>query len=474
MASLATILFAFSLKSHLFRPPLKMRIINFIVYPSLVYGLFYASGYGPGNDFPDPKNSQLPWLNFEGEPTTVDSEKVALPYKVCMTQTARTHNWKFINWHTFGPTFGQWLLPWLCFTAQLPFETRNTRTSFMSLLMILGSPLLGAYSLSLMLLNANWISRTFRQLGVRARCAAPPDGCEKEDVLESVRRILIEVQHVPIKIVLGENHDLVQMVVRPENKPAWVNLAREIFKTKREITLSLITQLAGVAVSQVLTVVQFFTAGEDDNSIFLGVAVNCLWSWMIPLVFGYVYVGAQRNATSVRDAINAIKPPRINKVERRAWRGPGLIEEGGMIDTIYDRSLEEKVDSCNFLVDRTNEVEERKITRFWGFPIAGWEKEPGPVFVFARRHSHMVACEHMRKGFEQLVKRKKREISTRSSWGDFETNLAGRSSDVEAPKDLDVHNGAPKVVRFNFIVSCLVGFFLQWSTVGSAILIAFK
>src|SRR5580698_10208727 len=110
----------------------------------------------------------------------------------------------------------------------------------MSLLLILGSPLLAAYSLSLTLLHANWIDRTFRQLRIRSRRLTRPDRPEKEDVFNSICQILIEVQHVPIRFVLGENYDFAQMVVRPENKPAWIKIAREILKTKREKTLSLI------------------------------------------------------------------------------------------------------------------------------------------------------------------------------------------------------------------------------------------
>lgn len=141
------------------------------------------------------------------------------------------------------------------------------------------------------------------------RRVAAPGRPEKEDLLESAHQILIKAQHVPLTIVLEESHDFIQMVVRPENKPAWGNLAKEIFKTKRGMTLSLIPQLAWVAVSQVLTTVHFSTTGEGDNSVVLGLAINSLWAWMIFLVWGWVYVGTQRNVTSIRDTICAIKPP---------------------------------------------------------------------------------------------------------------------------------------------------------------------
>jgi hypothetical protein len=98
---------------------IQMRFISLILLPGLVSALFYASGYGSGNDFPSPNNSQLPWLDFGGRPTTNDSLKVALPYGVCMQQTARPNNWKFISWNMFGTSFGTWLLPWLALTGEL-------------------------------------------------------------------------------------------------------------------------------------------------------------------------------------------------------------------------------------------------------------------------------------------------------------------------------------------------------------------
>jgi hypothetical protein len=55
--------------------------------------------------------------------------------------------------------FATWLIPWLALTAQLPFETKERLTNVMSLLMILGSPHLAAYSLSLMVLTPRWINR---------------------------------------------------------------------------------------------------------------------------------------------------------------------------------------------------------------------------------------------------------------------------------------------------------------------------
>jgi hypothetical protein len=115
----------------------------------------------------------------------------------------------------------------------------------MSLLLVLGSPLLGAYSLTLMMFNAHWINAQFRKLEQQSNnavlCPRRPNHCS---AINDVRYSLIEMMHVPIKVLRGEDYDLAQALVRPENVAMWESLATEIAKTKRAMTLSLYAQLA--------------------------------------------------------------------------------------------------------------------------------------------------------------------------------------------------------------------------------------
>ena len=60
-----------------------------------------------------------------------------------------------------------------------------------------------------------------------------------------------------------------------------------------------------------MTITSFFTSLSTDwsTSIGLGLSMNCLWSWMIPVVLGWVYVGTQISAGSVKVALTeAIVP----------------------------------------------------------------------------------------------------------------------------------------------------------------------
>jgi hypothetical protein len=271
-------------------------------------------------------------------PTDNISLAMGCRYSDCVRFSNQTTGWQLLTWNQFAPMFSAWLLPWLALTAQLPFETRGPATNIMSLLMALGSPLLAGYSLALMVLNARWINGTFRRLREQGRNLHPKRP-EHYDALSVIRWILIEIQHVPIKFVHGLNYDFAQMIGRPENAATWKKFGKEIFKTKREKTLSLFTQLAWVIVAQVLSICQFFTTGADDDSVVLGLAVNALWAWMLPVVWGWVFVGTQVRARYIRDAIDTIRPSRITLVNPLSTfdsQVPTLTENGFQQDESFN------------------------------------------------------------------------------------------------------------------------------------------
>ena len=558
-----------------------MRYTILLFFVALVWG-----GYYDPDHFPMPSsNTSVPFVDCFGQSTNNHSLACGVTYDFCLQQTVDSPGWVLTTWNLFVPQFGAWLLPWLALTAQLPFETKDQPTNLMSLMLILGSPLLGAYSLTLMILNAHWINAAFRKLQQSNVIALHPKRPDHYDALDSVRWILIETMHVPIKCVFGRDYDLAQMIVRPENAEVWKSLAGEIAKTKRAKTFSLYAQLGWVVVAQVLSLIQFFTTGFTDNSVALGLAINSLWSWMLPLVWGWVFVGAQTSAESIRLAFQSIRPV-VTKVARgrhkkpvnhdNAHNGPNAGQssteghqsstedgqsstEGGQISTeggqtsteggqasieggqasaegsqvpvdggqistedrqaaIEGRQAYEsrKVlkESCDFLEDRTDEIVETGMDTYWGLPIAGYEKEPGELFVFARVYTHMTACEHIRTAFDELRKKQQQEKTVQcdscascesgdscESWNEqnFEANLEGTAAqiqhyifqnrsenasdpqemnplaeDIEGKSDLEVHSGAPTDIGIHFVVAGLIGFLLQWGTTGAAIFIAYR
>lgn len=201
-----------------------------------------------------------------------------------LTNNWSTNGWTLLTWNQFVPVFGTWLLPWLALTAQLPFETRDSATNIMSWCLMLGSPMLAGYTLALIVLNVRWITREFRYLREEVKGLSPKLDSQQIEALEGISWILCEIQHAPLRVDFGSNHELAQVIVRPENAAAWIQLRHELGRTKRRKTRSLFAQLAWVIATQLLSIIQLFTTGADDNSVELGLAINSLWTWMLPLV----------------------------------------------------------------------------------------------------------------------------------------------------------------------------------------------
>ena len=131
------------------------------------------------------------------------------------------------------------------------------------------------------------------------------------NAIRAARAILVELQHIPIGVRNGTRREIAQLVARPENWTWWCGLRRGIRNTKREWTYSLYAQVGFVCVCQLLAIISFFTSLSIDwsTSIGIGLAINCLWLWMIPVVLGWVYVGSQTSAGSVKATLTRATVP---------------------------------------------------------------------------------------------------------------------------------------------------------------------
>jgi len=345
--------------------------------------------------------------------------------------------------------------------------------------------------LSLNVLNARWINSQFHTLteGFRKLDEGSTGLSRRHDQIDAVRWILIETQHIPLKINPESRHELAQVIVNPEHMEIFQQLKNELSKTKRQATLSLYTQLGLVVVTQVLSIIQLFTAGGKDNAIGIGVAINSVWAWMFPITWGWVSVGTQTRAKSIRDALKAVK-----------------------MDLVDDNGKNFRT-GCNFIIDMTDEADVEEKTRF-GFRIIGWEREPGPPFAFARFQSHMIVCETIRHAFNTLPRKQRDKTPVRGSESDWDeknwqVNLTGTPSEMSRyifdQKVEDPQNGIPledghippsredpenqcplanskplphddtsDSMRNNVFIATMIGIILQWGTTGGAILIAYK
>ena len=253
--------------------------------------------------------SQISLYDQHGRHTTILADAWGISYASCKALCGTRDNFDDYSWDLLSQGIGSWLIPWLALSAQLPFETKNKTTNIAALLLTLGSPALAAYSLALTLLNARRVNRKFRHVREENQWVHHP---LQYKAIKAARSILIETQHVPIQIWNGRRREISQLVVHPENWLWWCSLRRKLLMTKRKWTYSLYAQVGWVCVSQLLAIIDFFTAKSiADSSIDIGLAINSLWLWMIPIVLGWVYVGTQNSAESVKAALTDTDVPTL-------------------------------------------------------------------------------------------------------------------------------------------------------------------
>ena len=431
------------------------------------------------------------------------------------------------DWTFFSECMTSWLIPWLALATQLPFETIDRRSNLTVMLLAIGSPALITYSLALTILNARWINQSFRQIKDKLHAEKFP---QQTNALRAARKILIESYHIPIQIVNGPDREISQLIAIPENWTWWVRLLELIQKTKRGWTYSLYSNVGWVFVAQLLTIIDFFNTKSQSSSIGVGLAINCLWMWMIPITLGWVYVGAQTYAGSIKEALSNVVIPvlhgetniagRCIGIQDRSVYGAAAILAKGRHDSDPNSRIYPRIEAGGLNVERKGSMDieisnpsspsdsersgsgtlvsgsnDSKPTiadlstdfgTFFSLSIAGCELEPGPIFNYARVWSHTSAVSHVVEGFHRTIVRLQDEavrkakcnekVQAQSLDGSLKINLEYTSSNYEGilAERLPIHGKAPWSVVINMLSAGLIALLMQWATTGSAIIIAYK
>jgi hypothetical protein len=379
----------------------------------------------------------------------------------------------------------------------------------MSLMLAVGSPMLITYSLCITILNSRWLNERFAVL----RDENKRLGNHQEKALAAARYILRESQHVPIAI-RDTRRRFAELIVSPANLVWWTSLQEEIQRTKRDFTYSLGAQTVWVVVTEGIAVLDFFTT-IDSSTIGMGVAINSLWMWLIPITLGWVWVGTQNSAATIQDGFmrastkatlsshksneeeimvgfkdcsgdNLLGRPKADEescplIERNVGSGG----DSAVTYTDNDPPTPPKLGEDSVPVDQ-------EITSVTQSPIveplvlvkpslAGCAMESGPIFNFARPWSHLGTCSQVIRCFRQMNENldpeKKKPVS--GTWSDnWEENLAGTAEEKEkwifprsSPSAIEKTDANIGLICFQ---AAIVATILQWGTIGAAILMAYN
>ena len=391
----------------------------------------------------------------------------------------------------FSSSFSPWLLPYLALVAQLPFEAEGVSSNLMVLFLAVGSPVLIIYSLALTVLQTRWINHKFQKVKkMNARVGGRHFGA-----IEAARRCLIESQHFPVQVYQGPERVLAQLIVNPLNRRWWINLDRELQKTRRPWTYSLVAQLFWAFFAQTFAIIGFITTADFRSMVGLGLAINNVWIWMIPVVFGWVCIGTQTSAHAFEAALMAIDPPSVDQkstttnsctgfnVSSRKYCDEEQRFELSLTSSRTSRvnqmapkhgSPDNQSDRVTQSLRSPRETSLQMKQTFLGLSTRGCERETGPIFNFARFWNFTANAAYVLEGFselnsEQACKPPKTVSGRAWNYKTWESNFQGSSemlsryifSHTNFDRDfLSLHSARSPVSRpkFSLVATLLLHF----------------
>jgi len=152
--------------------------------------------------------------------------------------------------------------------------------------MTVGSPALASYSLQITHLNSRWLRKAFLDLEYPNSGAIPI--------------VISAFQHVPIRV---SSHPslLPSLIVLPQNDGYWDLLLRGVEKTRRW-SIPLVMGFIWVVFSILLTIIDSFYAPPSSD---VGYAIVATWTYLLPLIMGWLHVGSQPEPNHLRECLDA-------------------------------------------------------------------------------------------------------------------------------------------------------------------------
>ncbi|EMD96720.1 hypothetical protein COCC4DRAFT_199117 [Bipolaris maydis ATCC 48331] len=339
-----------------------------------------------------------------------------------------------------------YLLPWLGLTAQLPYETGSISGNFESFCLAVGSPMLSTFSLMSTALNAHSTSITFT-----AKFGNGKTTSHLREAVDSAEYFLCNSQQSPIRIKEDQFRQLFDEDTE-RLRDRWLPLEERIRKTRRQYTFSLIAQTFFAVIAWVLTIVGSYVTSLGQHSEALLLSSGTLWTWLVPVVLGWMAAGTQSRKDTVREAIQ------------------GEILSGASAPI---KALEAESGFINPPM--------RQLPQALWSKVQGDEACQGPAYNYAR----ILTYPKLRDRIVDEFERRRSFPEAQAAQADHSepvqqvqrnntTQLeAGSSQNVDEPymtwKDVKESSDW----KWNFIISNAIAVFLQWGVTGSAIVISY-
>lgn len=156
----------------------------------------------------------------------------------------------------------------------------------LNVFMTIGSPALAAYSLQITHLNARWLGKEFLDL--------------QYPNTKAIYAVVSAFQHVPIRIS-STPRLLSSLIVIPDNDRYWNLLLKGVEKTRRW-SIPLVMNFVWVVFAALLTVIDSFHLPPEGD---VGYAIVATWTYLLPLIMGWLHVGSQPEPNHLRECLEA-------------------------------------------------------------------------------------------------------------------------------------------------------------------------
>ncbi|KAJ6576151.1 hypothetical protein DFH09DRAFT_1031678 [Mycena vulgaris] len=343
-----------------------------------------------------------------------------------------------------------WLLPWLALVAQLPFEADGWM-DLLSACLCVGSPVLAAYSLALTAFNRSHISHEFRRLKRAAETDTRQEYRYMVDRVEAASFILQEAQQCPVRANqrTGELGSLIALN-DPHRRNFWTLAAKDLKNTRRSFTYSFAAQVFLAFVTYLISFIAAVVESLGSPDIGLQFASSTVWSWMFPIVFGYIYVGSQSKAGSITEALT-----------------------GNMMVPGPERDASADHETQSFLPPEARIEPDRALPppTWWGWDVRGDERQEGGIFNYARVLTWFALVEHVGAAFQTSIENFQAQAAIPLTAAD-----AAERCGLKPREDLVAFTAwskLPTLAIRNMGKAALVALFLQWDTTGAAVFVAY-
>jgi hypothetical protein len=271
------------------------------------------------------------------------------------------------------------------------------------------------------------------------------------EATESAEYFLCGSQQSPIRIKEDKFRQLFEKDTE-RLRDRWLPLEQRLRNTRRQYTFSLFAQTFFAVVAWVLTIIGSYITALGQHSEALLLSSGTLWTWLVPVVLGWMAVGTQSRKNTVREAIQ------------------GEIIRGKSAPL---RALEAE---SGFINPPSTDIHQA----LWS-KVQGDEACQGPAYNYARILTYPKLRDRIVGEFE----RKRNLLEAQGALADPSepvqevqrnntTQLeAGSSHHIDEPymtwKDVE----ASSDWKWNFVISNAIAVFLQWGVTGSAIVISY-